>query len=51
MQSTFIQKVMLSIIAGAALAGVVEWYKTFVSGADDALNGGRKNKYSIQQKH
>ena len=39
MQDGFFQKVMLCLIAGALLAGLVEFYKTFVTGADQALNG------------
>ena len=34
---------VLSMIAGAVLAGFVEFYKTFVQGADDALNGNHKH--------
>ena len=30
---------MLSVIVAMMLAGLVEFYKTFVVGADDALNG------------
>ena len=39
MQDGFFQKVVLSMIVAAMLAGLVEFYKTFVSGADAALNG------------
>jgi hypothetical protein len=42
MQDGFFQKVVLSLIAGALLAGLVEFYKTFISGADDALNGAHR---------
>ncbi len=50
MQGTFFQKVIICAIIGACAAGLIEWYKVFVSGADDALNGKYKNKYSIQAK-
>ena len=50
MHGTFFQKVLLCAIIGACAAGLIEWYKVFVSGADDALNGKHKNKYSIQAK-
>lgn len=50
MQATFFHKLILSLVIGASLGGMVEWYKVFVSGADDALNGGHRNKYSIQGK-
>ncbi len=39
MQETFLKKLMLSLIAGAAFAGLIEFYKTFIDGADQALNG------------
>lgn len=43
MQNGFFQKLVLSAIAGAVLAGFVEFYKNFVQGADDALNGHHKH--------
>ena len=39
MQDGFFQKLTLSIIVAACLAGLVEFYKTFIEGADQALNG------------
>ena len=39
MQDGFFQKVVLSLIAGAIMAGLGEFYKTFITGADAALNG------------
>lgn len=39
MQETFLKKLVLSLIVAAAFAGVIEFYKTFVVGADQALNG------------
>ena len=39
MQEGFFQKVVLSLIVAMMLAGLVEFYKTFVVGADEALNG------------
>ena len=39
MQDGFFQKVALAMIAGALLAGLVEFYKNFITGADNALNG------------
>ena len=41
MQETFFKKLILSMIVAAALAGVVEFYKVFIDGADQALNGKR----------
>jgi hypothetical protein len=50
MQGTFFQKLILCAIIGACAAGLIEWYKVFVSGADDALNGRQKVKYSVPAK-
>ena len=50
MHATFIQKVLICAVIGASAAGLIEWYKVFVEGADHALNGKYKNKYSIQAK-
>lgn len=38
-QGTFFQKFLLSLICGAVFAGLVEFYKNFIEGADQALNG------------
>lgn len=43
MRSTFFQKVILAAIAGFLAASLIEWGKTFVEGADDALNKGYKH--------
>jgi hypothetical protein len=43
MHSTFFQKVILSAIAGFLAASLIQWGKTFVEGADDALNKGYKH--------
>ena len=42
MQNGFFQKVVLCMIIGAVMAGFVEFYKNFVEGADQALNGKHK---------
>ncbi len=39
MQDGFFKKVVLSLIIAAFAAGLVEFYKTFIEGADEALNG------------
>lgn len=39
MQETFMKKLVLSLVVAAMMAGLVEFYKTFISGADEALNG------------
>ena len=51
MQATFFQKLLLSLIAAAVLGGLVEFYKTFIEGADQALNGNKKTNYSTMSKH
>ena len=43
MHATFFQKVIICAIAGFLAAGLVEWGRVFVTGADDALNAGYKN--------
>jgi len=44
MHSTFFQKVIICAFAGLLAAGLIEWGKTFVEGADDALNKGYKHR-------
>ena len=46
MRSTFLQKVIICAVLGFLAAALVEWGKVFVEGADDALNGGYKNRTS-----
>ena len=43
MQATFLQKVIICAIAGFLAASLLQWGKVFVTGADEALNGGFKN--------
>ena len=50
MQATFFQKLLLSVIAGAVFGGLVEFYKTFIEGADQALNGRAKSGHSAPGK-
>jgi hypothetical protein len=42
--ATFLQKVIICAIAGFLAAGLVEWGKMFVEGADDALNKGYQHR-------
>ena len=55
MHATFFQKVILCMIAGFLAAALVEWGRVFVTGADDALNGGYKktpaNTAQVAKKH
>lgn len=43
LQATFFQKVIICAFLALCAAGVIEWGKVFVTGADEALNGGYKN--------
>lgn len=47
MQNSFLQKLVLVILAGALTAGLYEFYKTFVEGGMNAVNGG----YTIPGAH
>jgi len=40
MQNSFFQRLILVILAGAAAAGLFEFYKEFVVGSMQAVNGG-----------
>ena len=42
MRSTFIQKVLICMVAAFFAACLIQWGKVFVDGADDALNGDYK---------
>jgi len=42
--STFFQKVLICAFAGLLAAGLIEWARVFVEGADDALNKGYKHR-------
>ncbi|PYK75711.1 MAG: hypothetical protein DME32_09820 [Verrucomicrobia bacterium] len=44
MHATFVQKVMICAVAALAAAGLIEWGKVFVEGADKALNGGYEHR-------
>ena len=43
MHATFLQKIIICMIAGFLAAALIEWGKVFVQGADDALNKGYKH--------
>ena len=38
-QMTFFHKVILTLVAAACTAGMIEFYRNMIQGADDALNG------------
>ncbi len=42
--ATFMQKVIICMVAGFLAAALIEWGKTFITGADEALNGGYKHR-------
>jgi len=44
MHATFIQKVIICMVAGFAAACLIQWAKVFVEGADKALNGGYEHR-------
>jgi hypothetical protein len=46
MRSTFLQKVLICMIAGFFAACLIQWGKVFIEGADDALNAGYKRDAS-----
>ncbi len=48
MRMTFTHKVIICLIAGFAAASLIEFYKVFVDGADDAINGGYRNRTQIE---
>lgn len=48
MHATFLQKVVLCIIAGFLAACLWQWGIVFVTGADDALNAGYKKPAPAQ---
>jgi nucleoside recognition membrane protein YjiH len=48
MRNSFIQKVLICMVAGFFAACLIEWGKVFVIGADDALNKGYKHRAPLQ---
>ena len=43
MHATFLQKVIICAVLAFFAAGLLEWGKVFVTGADESLNAGYKN--------
>ncbi len=43
MHATFFQKVIICAVLGFFAACLLQWGKVFVTGADEALNGGYKH--------
>jgi hypothetical protein len=50
MSMTFLQKIALTIVAAFAFACLIEFYKQFVQGADDAINGAYRPSAGITAK-
>ena len=48
MQATFIQKVIICMVAGFLAACLLQWGKVFVTGADDALNAGYAHRAPLK---
>jgi hypothetical protein len=48
MQTGFMGKIVLVIIAGFAMACLIQFYRTFIQGADEALQSGMKNRGVIE---
>ncbi len=51
MHATFLQKVILCMIAAFLAACLLQWGKLFITGADDALNAGYKKTPQSQVAH
>lgn len=47
MHTTFMHKVILTVIAGFLAASLIEFYKHFVEGADRAINEGYRNRTEL----
>jgi hypothetical protein len=47
---TFMHKLILCIVAGFCAAGLFEFYKNFIVGADEAVNGGYNERVGISAK-
>ena len=50
-QATFFQKVILCAILAFLTAGLFEWGKLFIEGADDALNKGYAHHAPLSATH
>ena len=52
MHSTFLQKVIICMVAAFLAACLIQWGKVFIEGADDALNSGyKKDEPAILNPH
>lgn len=47
MQATFIHKLIIAIVAGFAVACLIQFYHYFIIKADESLNKGYNNRYGI----
>lgn len=51
MRSTFIQKILICMMASFFAACLIQWGVVFVEGADDALNGSYKKDRTVVPDH
>ncbi len=51
MRATFVQKVLICMVAAFFAACLIQWGKMFVEGADDALNGDYKKDTTYTAGH
>lgn len=51
MRATFLQKVVLTVIAGFFAACVVEFYMRIIVAGDRDVNGGYNNPHGISSDH
>jgi hypothetical protein len=47
MQHSFIHKLLIAVVAGFLVAGLIQFYKNFIAGADEAINQGYNQRYGI----
>ena len=47
MQHSFFHKLIIAVVAGFLVAGLIQFYKNFIRGADESINKGYKQRYGI----
>jgi len=47
MEHTFFHKLIIAIVAGFLVASLFQFYKTFIIGADEAVNKGYSERYGV----
>lgn len=51
MRATFFQKVILTALAAFVAAGLIQFYKVFIAGADESINGAYRHQAGISADH